>query len=235
MPIERALRLVARPSRPWLCFAACLPLHRFLARKTLSHLRPLDAGRRRLVDCLTVDSAAHRLYITHGARVDVVDTQSGKLVGSIANLQGTHGVALDDAGKFGYISDGRGNAVVVFDRATLAVVATIPAGSNPTKSSSSRPPRPSGPSTATATHHRDRRRKKEGWWPAFLFPAGPSSPRRWQGNGLRQYRGQGELVRLDAKALKLTADWPLTGCEEPGGLAFDIAGGRLFSAAITRR
>ncbi len=82
-------------------------------------------------DYLLADPAAHRLYLTRGARVEVLDTTTGKSIGTIANLHGTHGVALDTAGKFGYISDGGGNAVVVFDRATLATVATIPAGQNP--------------------------------------------------------------------------------------------------------
>ena len=68
-------------------------------------------------DYLLADPPAHRLYLTHGARVEVLDTQTGKSVGTIANLHGTHGIALDTAGKFGYISDGGGNAVVVFDRA----------------------------------------------------------------------------------------------------------------------
>ena len=82
-------------------------------------------------DYLLADSSAHRLYVTHGARVEVIDTQTGKPVGAITGLHGTHGVALDNAGKFGYISDGGGNAVVVFDRSSLATVATIPAGTNP--------------------------------------------------------------------------------------------------------
>jgi DNA-binding beta-propeller fold protein YncE len=37
-----------------------------------------------------------------------------------------------------------------------------------------------------------------------------------------------EIVRLDAKTNKLTAEWPLTGCDGPSGLAFDVAGSRLF-------
>jgi DNA-binding beta-propeller fold protein YncE len=37
-----------------------------------------------------------------------------------------------------------------------------------------------------------------------------------------------EIVRLDAKTNKLTAEWPLTGCDGPSGLAFDVAGHRLF-------
>src|SRR5580692_9793241 len=82
-------------------------------------------------DYLIADPPAHRLYVTRGAHVDVLDTTNGKMVGSITGLHGTHGVALDKAGKFGYISDGGGNAVVVFDRATLATLATIPVGTNP--------------------------------------------------------------------------------------------------------
>src|SRR6202789_4134621 len=80
-------------------------------------------------DYLTADGAAHRLYLTRGMRVDVVDTDSGKIVGTISNLHGVHGVALDDAGKYGYITDrGTTSAVVVFDRGALATVATIPVG-----------------------------------------------------------------------------------------------------------
>ena len=77
-------------------------------------------------DYLLADASAHRLYVTHGPRVEVIDTQSGKPVGAITGLHGTHGVALDSTGKYGYISDGGGNAVVVFDRSSLATVATIP-------------------------------------------------------------------------------------------------------------
>jgi len=36
-------------------------------------------------------------------------------------------------------------------------------------------------------------------------------------------------VRLDAHTNKLTGEWPLTGCDGPSGLAYDVAGGRLFS------
>jgi len=82
-------------------------------------------------DYLLADSSAHRLYITHGPRVEVIDSQTGKPVGAITGLHGTHGVALDNGGKFGYISDGGGNAVVVFDRSSLATLATIPVGTNP--------------------------------------------------------------------------------------------------------
>jgi YVTN family beta-propeller protein len=38
-----------------------------------------------------------------------------------------------------------------------------------------------------------------------------------------------QVVRLDAKTLKLTATWPLAPCESPSGLAIDPAHRRLFS------
>ena len=82
-------------------------------------------------DYPVADPGAHRLYIAHGTEVDVVDTNTGKSIGTIPNLHGIHSIALDTAGKFGYITDGGANAVVAFDRSTLAIIATIPAGTGP--------------------------------------------------------------------------------------------------------
>jgi len=82
-------------------------------------------------DYLLADPSAHLVYLTHGTRVEVVDTKTGKAVGAITELKGTHGVALDGDGKYGYISEGAGNNVVVFDRKTFAKVKSIAAGTNP--------------------------------------------------------------------------------------------------------
>jgi YVTN family beta-propeller protein len=182
-------------------------------------------------DCLLADAAAHRLYLTHGARVEVLDTQTGKSIGSITGLHGTHGVALDDAGKFGYISDGGGNAVVVFDRATLATVATIPGGTNPDIIVFE-------PATQTVWAFNGRgndvtvidaaTRKVVATIP---LPGKPEfAVVDGKGTVFNNIEDKNELVRLDARSRKLTGEWPLTGCESPSGLAFDIAGGRLFSA-----
>jgi YVTN family beta-propeller protein len=187
-------------------------------------------------DYLLADPSAHRLYLTRGAHVDVVDTQTGKLVGSIANLHGTHGVALDDAGKFGYISDGGGNAVVVFDRATLATLATIPAGTNPDAIVFE-------PATQTVWAFNGRSKD------ATVIDAAtrkvvatiplPGKPEfaavDGKGTVFDNIEDKSELVRLDAKTDKLTAEWPLTGCEGPSGLAYDLAGGRLFSVCDAKK
>jgi hypothetical protein len=45
-------------------------------------------------DYVTIDSAARRIYVSHGTQVDVVDADSGKVVGTIADTPGVHGAAI---------------------------------------------------------------------------------------------------------------------------------------------
>src|SRR5438132_13473248 len=62
-------------------------------------------------DYLTIDSAARRLYLSHGTQVDVVDADSGKVVGSISDTPGVHGIAIAPEFKHGFTSNGRENKV----------------------------------------------------------------------------------------------------------------------------
>ena len=82
-------------------------------------------------DYLTLDPAANRLYIAHGAEVQVVDTETGNLAGSVKGLVEAHSIALDPAGEFGYVSDGATDEVKVFDRSSFEVVASIPTARAP--------------------------------------------------------------------------------------------------------
>ena len=45
-------------------------------------------------DYLMADSGTHRLYLTHTTKVDVIDTSSGKVIGSISGLTRCHGVVI---------------------------------------------------------------------------------------------------------------------------------------------
>jgi YVTN family beta-propeller protein len=161
----------------------------------------------------------------------VVDTQAGKLSGSITGLHGTHGVALDNAGKFGYISDGGGNAVVVFDRATLVTVATIPTGTNPDAIVFE-------PATETVWAFNGRSKDvtviDAATRKVVATISLPGKPEfavvDGEGTVFDNIEDKNEIVRIDARTRKLTGEWPLAGCESPSGLALDVAGGRLFSA-----
>jgi YVTN family beta-propeller protein len=181
-------------------------------------------------DYLTSDAKAHRLYVTHGPRVEVLNTDSGKVVGSITGLKGTHGVALDDTGRYGYVSDGGANVVVVFDRATFATVASIPAGTNPdgivfepvTKTVWAFNGRSSNASVIDTAE-----RKVVATIPLDGKPEFPVADGK--GTVFANIESKNEIVRFDAAAKTITATWPLANCESPSGLAIDPAGRRLFA------
>jgi YVTN family beta-propeller protein len=195
------------------------------AYKVLDHWKLADAGG---WDYLLVDSPAHRVYITRGDHVDAVDTNDGKLIGTIGGLHGTHGVALNPDGKVGYISDGGGNAVVVFDRSSLSTVATIPAGTNPdaiifeptTKSVWAFNGRSNNITVIDAVSQKVVATIPVPGKPEFAVADG-------KGNVYNNIEDKSLVLKIDASAHKVTATWP-AGCESPSGLAMDIEGNRLF-------
>ena len=82
-------------------------------------------------DYLTFDSNAHRLFIARSSRVQVVDVDTGILLGVIPNTRGVHGVALAPAINRGYASNGQDNSVTVFDLAGLKEIDRIKVGTRP--------------------------------------------------------------------------------------------------------
>ena len=187
-------------------------------------------------DYLTSDSAAKRLYITHGGRVEVIDSASGKSIGAITGLKGTHGVALDDAGKYGYISDGGANEVVVFDRATLQKVTSIPAGTNPDGIAFE-------PVTKTVWAFNGRSKDvtvidtaTQKVVATVPLPGKPEFPvANGEGVIFDNIEDKNEIVRLDAKNPKITATWSVSPCESPSGLAIDREGRRLFAVCDEKK
>jgi YVTN family beta-propeller protein len=181
-------------------------------------------------DYLVADGPAHRLYATHNSRVEVIDTATGKPIGAVTGLKSTHGVALDPDGKTGYISDGAGNAVVVFDRSSLAVLATIPAGTNPDGITYE-------PLTKTVWAFNGRSQNvtvvdtvSRTVAATLPLPGKPEFPAAdGKGSVYANIEDKNAIVRFDAKTRKQLAVWPLTGCDSPSGLAFDPVGRRLFS------
>ena len=181
-------------------------------------------------DYLLADTSAHLLYVTHGPRVEVVDTTTGKPVGAITGLKSTHGVALDTDGKVGYISDGGANAVVVFDRKTFATITSIPAGTNPDGITFE-------PVTKTVWAFNGRSKNvtvidaaKREVVATIALPGKPEFPQPdGKGNVFANIEDKNSIVQLDAKAHTLVNTWPVAGCESPSGLAFDEAKSRLFA------
>jgi YVTN family beta-propeller protein len=181
-------------------------------------------------DYLLSDDAAHRLYVTHGSRVEVVDTLTGKPIGAVTGLKSTHGVSLNPDGKTGYISDGAGNAIVIFDRKTLSVTATVPAGRNPDGITYE-------PVTKTVWAFNGRSKDvsvmdttTQQIVETISLPGKPEFPQvDGKGNVFVNIEDQNQIVKLDANTKKVATTWPLTGCDSPSGMAIDRSAHRLFS------
>src|ERR1700728_4022615 len=82
-------------------------------------------------DYLTADSVARRVYISRGTHVMVIDADSGKNVGDIADTPGVHGIALAPEIGRGFVSNGREGTVSIFDLKTLATSSKAKVGDNP--------------------------------------------------------------------------------------------------------
>jgi hypothetical protein len=178
-------------------------------------------------DYLNVDPVTHRLYVAHSTEVQVVNTATGKIVGTIMGLKGAHGIAFDTVEKYGYISDGRGNAVVVFDRASLAKVASIDVEDGPdgivfepaTKTVWTLNSR----GTVTAIEAASRKVV------ATIKLGNRGEAPAVDGKGYVYGNVEGKIIQIDARTKQITKTWE-TGCEDASGLAVDVEGHRLFQA-----
>ena len=178
-------------------------------------------------DYVAIDPDARRVYVTHYMKIEVLDADSGKLVGQITDTTGVHGIAL--AKDKGFVSNGKADTVSVIDLKTNAHVAEIKAGKKPDAITydpgTDRVFVSNGDSNdvtvidATAA-------KVVGTIPvggAPEYSAGDGKGTVWV-----NLEDKNAFVTIDVKALKLTKTTPIAGCEEPASMAFDATNRRLF-------
>jgi outer membrane protein assembly factor BamB len=181
-------------------------------------------------DYLTLDSASRRLYISRATHVIVIDADSGKSVGDIADTPGVHGIALaPDLGR-GFVSNGREGTLTIFELDTMKPLGKIKVGDNPdailydpaTKRvfafnghSHDLSAIDAAKGTVLGTINLDGK-------PEFAVSDE-------KGGVFVNIEDKNQLVALDPNKLEVKARWPLAGCEEPSGLAIDRKNRRLFS------
>jgi YVTN family beta-propeller protein len=198
------------------------PLLAAAAAPSLKEVDRIHIGGEARWDYLAVDSAAHRLYVSHATQTEVIDTSTDKLVGTIADTAGVHGIAIaSDLGK-GFISDGRANAITVFDLKTLKTLATIAVGTNPDAilydPASRRVMTFNGKSQdvtlVDAATDKVMATVSAGGKPEFA---------QLGANGLVWFNVEdtNEMAVLDPQAGKLVRRVPLAPCDSPSGLAVD--------------
>ena len=112
----------------WGLFSATLLLQGATGYKVVGRYPVPGAGG---WDYVTLDDAARRIYISHSTQVVVLDADDGKVVGTIADTPGVHGIAIASSFKHGFTSNGRENKVSMFDPATLKLIKKIDVGKGP--------------------------------------------------------------------------------------------------------
>jgi DNA-binding beta-propeller fold protein YncE len=180
-------------------------------------------------DYLTADAAARRLYISRATHVIVLDLDSGKTIGDIADTPGVHGIALaPDLGR-GFVSNGREGTVSIFDLKTLATASKVKVGDNPdailydpaTRRVFTFNGRSQDSTAIDAEKGTVLGTIKLGGKPEFAVTDG-------KGGVWVNIEDKSELVSIDPNKLEVRSKWPLAPCTEPSGLSMDKKNRLLF-------
>jgi YVTN family beta-propeller protein len=180
-------------------------------------------------DYLTVDEGARRLYVSHGVQVEVLDIDSGEIVGRISDTPGVHGIAIAPELGRGFVSDGQSSKVTIFDLKTLKSIAEVPTGKKPDAiiydPATSRVFAFNGGSNSTtvidAANGKVAGTIDLGGGPEFAAADG-------KGSVFDNLEDESLVLKIDARKLTVEQRWKTTPCESPSSMAMDRPNRRLF-------
>ncbi|MFO1500101.1 MAG: hypothetical protein U1G07_17215 [Verrucomicrobiota bacterium] len=113
---------VMAASAATLCHAADAPYH---------FIKEIPIPGKAQWDYLRVDPDAHRLYVTHGTKVEVIDLDKGAVIGAIEDTPGVHGIAFAPKLVRAFTSNGQENKASIVDLKTLKTLSKVSRGANP--------------------------------------------------------------------------------------------------------
>jgi YVTN family beta-propeller protein len=180
-------------------------------------------------DYLTADEAARRLYVSHGTQVEVLDVDSGAIVGKIANTPGVHGIAIAPELGRGFVSNGQSSTVTIFDLKTLKTIAEVPTGKKPDAiiydpATSRVFAFNGGSNSATAIQAADGKVAGTvdlGGGPEFAAADG-------SGYVYDNLEDESLVLKINSRSLKVEQRWPTAPCASPSSMAMDRPNRRLF-------
>jgi DNA-binding beta-propeller fold protein YncE len=205
-------------------------------------------------DDLYIDGTNHRGYFSHNNQVEVVDTAEDKLVGTIPDTPGVHGIAIANDLNKGFITYGgaaggaRGGAsgaapnpgtVLIINLATLKATGKLTVGQNPDAISYD-------PTTQRIVTFNDRGRDatiadaKTGEIIALSVPLG-GKPAFSQADGkghvyanIENKDDKQEVVEIAMRDAKVTKHYSTDPCNDSSGLAIDAIKMRLYTACANK-
>ena len=190
-----------------------------------------EGSTREYFDYVTVDSAARRVYLSHGTEIKVLDADTGATVGTITGLKQDHGVAVAAEFGRGFISDGAQGKVIIFDLKTLKVIGEAPADKDAdcviydpfSKRVFVMDGDPHNATVIDAKTSSVLGKIELGGGPEFAVADG-------KGTVYINLEDKSELVAVDSTSMKIKSRWPLAPAGAPTALAMDVQHHRLFSA-----
>jgi YVTN family beta-propeller protein len=181
-------------------------------------------------DYLTYDNEGHRLFITRGSHVMVVDTDTLKMTGDIPDLAAIHGVALAPEFGRGFISNGGDNTVTIFDLTTLKKLDSVKVGERPdailydpfSKRVFTFNARGKDSTVVDLVSNKVVGTIALGGKPEFPASDG-------KGKLYVNIEDKSQIAQVDVTKQAVLNTWAIAPCQEPSALAFDVEHHRLFA------
>jgi YVTN family beta-propeller protein len=206
------------------------------ATPTYKQVKAVAVGAPDRWDYLTFDPSTNRLYLSHGDRVDVLDGNTGAILGSVKGMPGgTHGIGIVDALGKGYTDDGKAGQAIAFDLKTFKVLTRIKAEDD---------------ADGIAVDPKSGHVLVVDGDSAVLTVIDPKTDKvvaTVKGGGGLEFAvadGEGhvyvngaekrEIVRINTATNVADAYWPIPRCQSPHGLAIDTQSHRLFVSCVNK-
>jgi DNA-binding beta-propeller fold protein YncE len=180
-------------------------------------------------DYIVFDSSSNRLYVSHGTEVDVLDADSGKVLGKVEDTPGVHGIAIVPNLHRGFTTNGGNATISVFDTDTFKTIKKISVAKDPDFTfydpQTKRVLVCHGDAAAITAIDPE---KQEIIGKIDLGGGAEAAVLDGKGTGFVNLEEEATVVSFDPQRLTVDKRWPITGCKTPTGLALDASNTRLF-------
>jgi len=193
-------------------------------------LKEISVGGEGGWDCLAIDEAARRLYVTHATKVVVIDIDKDEVVGEIADTPGVHGFVPAPELQRGFSSNGQEDKSSIVDLKTLKTLSKVETGKNPDIILYD----PEQQEVYTFNGRSDSATVFEAKTGKIVTTVAlPGKPEfaavdRKAGRVYCNLEDKSEVVAIDTKTHQIVNTWPIAPGEEPSGMGLDAEHHRLF-------
>jgi DNA-binding beta-propeller fold protein YncE len=187
-------------------------------------------------DYLEPDPVSRRLYVTHETHVVVIDMDTLKVVGDVPDCPGMGGVALARDLNRGFTANGTDDTVTVFELDTLKTVAKWKATGKRPNQILYEPVNQRLFTFNSTGRNVTVFDAKTGTVLSTLEVDGRTEFPTTDGKGMiyDSLQDKATVIAIDAKAMKVTATYPLTPHAQPAGTIMDPKTRRIFVACRSK-